>query len=283
MGLIIPKGPSWKYYESNISGTPGTVSPGTAVAAGTDDADGSVVTLIAELDRDVEYIRLSISDFILFGGIDCSTLLDILYDPAGGTSWQSLIDDLIAGALAYNASSVILPTRSYDFPIWIPAGSSIGARARCAHTATVTGRVVIQVFGGNESPASWWCGQSVTAVGVDPDDSGGTAHTAGNSGSFSDWADLGTAIARDVGALQYAVGNEGDTSATAASYRFEFGVSSVRIGPEIMAFMNSTADSVCQWGQGVTFVSLPAGTQLQVRGTSSTTAVPVDVAAYAVH
>ena len=279
VGLILPS-PGWAHCTSNITGTPST-TVGTAVTAGANNADGSSVALLTAVDHDVEYLVIQIAQFTLSGSLG-KVLLDILVDPAGGSSWAStpLIEDLLAG-FTPSLSTVVGPTQSYHFPLWLPSGCSIGARARTAHTATIAGRVTMHAYGGNKRPDTWWCGRTVESVGITAASSKGTDHTPGNSGAFSAWASLGSVLSAPAGAVQFAV--QGSDAASAANqYHFEFGVGSTRIGAPIWASFG-TAESRAVSQQGLIFADLASGAQLQVRGTcSGASPEAIDVAAYAV-
>jgi hypothetical protein len=282
MGLIV-RPPSWGHCTTNLTGTPSTTVFGTAITAGANNADAASVSFIANITHDVEYLVIA-SNAIQTAGANTSALLDILIDPAGGSTWDAepLINDLMMGQ-GLPASVTVPLTYYYYFPIWLKSGHSIGGRMRTAHTADVTtGEVVVFAYGGNAHPSSWWCGQTVESIGINAAASQGQDHTAGNSGAYSTWANLGSALSKPCGALQFAVqGTNDDTNQANASYFFEFGVGSTRIGPNILRTA-STSEAGWTIPTGPIFCALPASTQLQVRGTCSGTAEVLDVAAYAV-
>lgn len=279
MGLIVPRGPDWNYYISNMSGTPNVSnSSGTSFTTGASNSDGTAVTVFSALEQDIEFLRVGFDDF---DGIPTEPMMfDVLVDPSGGSTWSSLIESLLGPAISYSTTAGAV-SQWYEFPIWIPAGTSIGIRGR-GNGSAFTGKVSMFGCGGNSNPASWWCGQKITAIGANRADSGGQAHTSGNSGAFSSWANLGSTLSQDCGALQWGVG-AASGGVNAFAYRFEFGVAGQIIGAPVMAEMNSTLDAPVTWPKGVLFKRLPSGTQLQVRGTCSSTADAIDVAAYAVH
>ena len=288
MGLITP-GPSWAHWSDNLSVVSANGQDyGTGVTAGNSNADGSSVGILSSLAHDCEYLVLGITGFGA-SSINSSTLLDILIDPAGGTTWDStpLISDLLAGytaALDLDASSNIFGVSlMYHFPLWIPAGASIGARARTAHTSDLSGRIVAYAAGGNRNPASWWCGQKVETVGTfNTGASIGQAHTPGASGAYSSWADLGSALGADGGAVQWAVQGTGASASSGRTYRFEFGAGSAQIGPCIFKGL-SLAEVATHFFPGPVFYNFPSGTQLQVRAAcGGTSPQAIDCAAYIV-
>jgi hypothetical protein len=282
MGLILPGGPDWGQCSHNIAGTPSLTGIGTQCTAGATNADGSAVTLLSALTHDCEYLRIGVSGETITATQNNTTLLSILYDPAGGTSWQTLIPSLLVATIAPSASAPY--ALYYDFPIWVPAGASIGAQARSAAATTPpVMRVQAQAFGSNRNPASWWCGQRVEAIGIDAANSRGTSHTAGNTGAFSSWANLGSPLSIGCGALQWGLGGTFNSATwLLLFYEFHFGVSSTMIGAPIMHSINTTEQS-WRTSPGPIFRALPAGAQLMVRGTSSGTAAAQNVAAYAVY
>jgi len=291
MGLILPNGPAFAHWSDNL----GTVSAdgfadvGVAITPGTSNADGDAVTLLSSLAHDCEYLVLAISGFGLSGS-NSSALLDILVDPAGGTSWSELIADLLCGytsPIDYDGSGILAVPLMYHFPVWIPAGASVGAMARCAHGSAFANapRVVAYAAGGNKNPASWWCGQRIETVGTfDADNSRGQVHTPGEDGTFSSWTSLGSPIASRAGALQYAVQGPGSSSVSGRVYRFEFGAGSSQIGPCCYRGMGAVEVGT-HFFPGPVFCDIPAGTQMQVRAAEnnvSLSAQSLDCAAYLV-
>jgi hypothetical protein len=274
--------PSWTAFTHNLPATPSLTDIGAAVTAGANDTKGTIVDLLgAPLSHDVELLYIGIHGFNASGD-NGSALMDIMVDPAGGTDWSVLIPNLLAGwSLQVNTSSSTI-RRNYYFPIQIASGSTIGARAQTALGSDDAGRVVVYAVGGNENPGSWWAGTSVEAIGVDTDNSIGQLHTGGNSGAFSSWTNLGAPISSEAKAVQWAVQGENDAAADATLiHRFDFGSGSARIGQPIY-IGSQFAETSIALPTMIMFNTIPASTQLQVRGTCSGTAVPIDVAAYVV-
>lgn len=289
MGLILPGGPSWAYYSHNLTGTISGSTFGTQVVSGTGSADGTAVTVLSALSHDVEYLKLVLGT-TKSSGVDNNALMDILIDPAGGTSWSVLIPSLIVAGLfniTVGSSSPAGPTGGYDFPIWIPAGASIGARCRNAGTSAQTISLAMFAQGGNRNPASWWCGQRVSAIGIDAANSRGSSISCGGTtNTYGSWADFGSPLGEACGAVQWAIGGDytfGGSTWTSRQYEFEFGVGGVRYGAP---FVRANMSSVCGWWipTGPAFHRFPAGTQFQARGKSGASgAVALSGAAYCVH
>jgi hypothetical protein len=289
LGLIIPAGPDWAYCTHNFPATPDYDVPGVAATPGGSSADGTAVDLFGSaLAHDVEYLRLGFVAPHPSGGKN-DTLATILFDPAGGTSWQVLIPFLSIGGIGTPNSGGALVAglhgATYDFPVWVPSGSTLGIRIRTATASPPTVYTTAFAFGGNRNPGSWWCGQRVTAIGIVEGDSEGTDFTAGLSSSFSSWTNFGSVLSADCGALQFAVCGIGGSFYDTAVFQYEFGVAGQRIGPPIIKQITGSevgGSSVV----GPLFKSLPSGTQFQARAMTSSAsllAASPQVAAYAVH
>lgn len=259
---------------------------GAAVtSSGTANADGTAVDLFGSaLTHDVEYLRLSFSAAQGAGAVN-DALATILIDPAGGTSWSTLIPFLICGPVNDIGISGGNPAAQgcfYDFPIWVPAGATLGCQIRANNTSGATWQVLAMAHGGNANPASWWCGQRVSAIGSTSAASAGTTVTAGTSGSFGSWADVGSTLDADAGAIQYGLSGVGGGFAFGSYWEYEFGVGDVRIGPP--AFRIMTTSEVGWWvSTGPIFKSIPAGSQIRARGREDgADGQSLSVAAYAV-
>lgn len=291
MGLIIPQ-TGWSDCTTNLSGTPqGSLSPGTQLTnSGVANTDSAPFMLLSSLAHDVYYLEIGIMNGGV-SGANSAALLDILIDPTGSGGspdlWVTLINDLLAGG-TQTISAFATFARYYRFPIFIPRGTAIGARFRSASTVN-NPVLLINAFGGLSRPDTWWYGEKVTEIGVNsPSTSTCTLHTAGNTGAFSAWANLGSTLPQDAGAIQFGIGTGNGTALNLLEYYFQFAaVSSVspdvqaQIGPTQFA-TTQTTETINTLDTGPIFCDLPKGTQLQVRGTCSGTAQALDVAAYAV-
>jgi hypothetical protein len=275
--------PSWTAFTHNLPATPSSTNYGAAVTAGANNTKGTVVDLLgAALTHDVELLYIGLHTFRLSGS-NGSALLDIMIDAAGGTNWSVLIPNLLAGwTNSTNMNNGIGTARNYYFPIQIPSGATIGARAQTALGSDLNGNVVIYAVGGNTNPGGWWAGTSVEAIGIDAANSIGQMHTCGNSGAYSSWTSLGDVTSAAGSAVQFAAqGENDDTAANTLCHHFEFGAASAMIGPPIFMGTQFTESSAMLPNLPI-FRTIAAGTQLQVRGKGSGTSVPIDVAAYVV-
>lgn len=274
---------SWGFGVSNLTGTPPAATVGTNFTAGASNTDGTSVSVISALSHDLHYLIVGI------GGVNVSTgdgqgLLDILIDRAGGTSWSSFIDDLVCGFTPTPAAGTAGIQQWYHFPLFVPAGASLGVRARTAHTANITsGRVVIYGYGEPSRPDMWWCGTGVESLGINEASSKGTNVTPGNSGTYSSWTTIGTSSYR-YGAVQFGV-NGSDATASAIGYYWQIGYGSTQLPGSPTAFMATSTNEVSSrtgFGQ-IIWCNAPASTVWQLRATASGTAETYNAAIYGVY
>lgn len=277
---MAPGPPVFAYYTSNYPATPNANQPpSTTYTAGASSADGTAVTCLSALGHDVHLVKLH-----LWGnsstGVDMNTAGDLLIDPAGGTAWVSLVEDLVCGATKTSAISSS-PT-SYEFPLWIPAGASVGWRAKNVRAATTAGcMVLVQVYGEPSRPEMWWCGQGVETLGIA--DAKGTAITPGNSGAAGAWTSVGSPTTRHIKAVQLGV-NTSDDTALSAYYHFSLGAGSQLLpGTGLVWKGLATDESGSSLGTGLQYCNVPVGTQMQARATCNTTAEVLYAAIYGVY
>lgn len=264
------------YCTDNYASTPAT-TVGTLFTAGANNVDGTAVSCIAALAHDVHKIRLRING-VGTSGSDVQAAGDLLIDPAGGTSWSELITDLVCGFTG--ASSQAIYTR-YDFPLWIPAGASIGWRCKQSHTADMTsGRILVEAYGEPANPAMWWCGSGVETAGIS--DSKGTAITSDNA-SFGSWTSVGSPTTRLWKSVQMGI-NGSDFQSAQLNYHFELGYASTKLpGSGTYWLLTSTSEITQRTFPGPAACSIPVGTQMQARGMASGAPEDIYVALYGVY
>lgn len=286
--LILPPW-TFAYCTDNQPSTPSASSQGTQVQTDgtpTPNVDGTPVTLLSALAHDVHRLCIHVTTTGA-STFDTATLLDILADPAGGTSWASFIDDLTAGFLAADTTvnnAGLSAAAFFDFPVFIPAGTSLGAQARTAYSVQRSLRVSVWAFGEPSRPEMWWCGQGVETLGANPGSSKGTNVTPGNTGSWGSWVSIGSPIARRYGAIQLGLGGT-DSGASGQSYHFEIGFDSAAIpGLPLQCVQMGAAEQFAYYRPGgPIFCDVPAGKQMQVRGKASGTAEVWDTILYGVY
>lgn len=238
--------------------------------------------MVSALAHDVHYLVIGVGG-ILIANNNGQALMDVLRDPAGGTSWASFIDDLMVGFSAL-ASGSIPPVCWYHFPIYIKSGSSLGVQARTAHTADITsGQVVMYAFGEPSRPDMWWCGSRVESLGVTAASSSGTSVTPGTTGTYGSWTDLGATSGR-YRAIQLGFGGT-DATAAAVGYFTQIGVSSSQLAGTPLFHHTVTTGEVSgrHWSMPV-WCDIAPGATVQARSTATAgTTETLQIAAYGVY
>lgn len=179
-------GDEFQWKTSNVDGTRPGGAIGTSVTPG-NNTKGSWVQLLSGLAYEAIDVEVQINS----GSSSAAArdiLVDIGYDPAGGTSYSVLIPDLLgscAGGLADLGPCV------YHFPLKIPAGATVAARASINNGTVGTVRVIINVKGRPAHPTLHKVGTYVVAVGITSGSSSGTAITPGTTSDGS-WTSLGS-------------------------------------------------------------------------------------------
>lgn len=265
-------GPEPFYFHNTVHNF-GTVSttPGTAITTTTTaNTDGTAVTLLSALAFDVHYVTIA------FGGTATaaasnSALLDILVDPAGGTSWTAFINDLAVGnrGVLGVAGTLKDPNAFFHFPVFIKAGTSIGARIRWPQAAALAGRVLIQCYGDPSQPDQWWCGTGVETLGAVPASSSSTAVALGTSSALGSWVTIGTSSYR-YGAVQPGIHFTGGTLTAFGSYMY-LGVGSTVLpgAPTYYITTNTSEQLSVAAPAGPIWCDVPASTIWQMAGRSS--------------
>ena len=187
--------PSTADFQAVLYG-PAAVRPasaiGTTVTPG-NNTKGSYAQLIsgASLTNDVYGILLNFNNNFL-ATASRSTICDIGYDPAGGTSYTILIADLLAScAGTLCADREANGGINYYFPLFIKSGTSIGCAASVNNATVGTLRCQATFYCKPKHPESVKVGSYVESLGVTAASSSGTAVTAGGASEGS-WTSLGT-------------------------------------------------------------------------------------------
>lgn len=267
----------------NLTGTPPTTSVGLSLTSGAGaNGDGTAGALLSALAHDVHLLVIGISNGAS-NTLATNALLDILKDPAGGTSWASMIDDLVCGFAATATQGTISLSQYFFFPLFIPAGTSLGAQVRCSNGSN-NKRVAVWAYGEPNRPDMWWCGQGVESLGINAASSTGTTITPGASGAAGTYTNVGGTTSHRYGAVQFAIQGP-DSNATAKGGYWNIGTGSARLpgSPTVFTSM-STSESMARGGMCMPiFCDIPAGTQLQLAGTLDGAAEDYNGAIYGVY
>jgi hypothetical protein len=185
--LLVPENNEFRWHLHSHPTTRPAAAFGTLVtasaSANTKGSYANVITTATEYDS--YYIVININSGATSTAVK-NYLVDIGIDEAGGTSYTVKIPDLYAcDASPYTVGGVW-----YSFPLFIKAGSTIGARTQC-DTGSATAYVNIQLFGQPTNPDIIKCGSYVEALGVDTSQSRGTSITMGTT-SEGAWTSVGS-------------------------------------------------------------------------------------------
>lgn len=280
--MIVPGiGPCFQFEVDNLTGTPPASRPGASFTFSGNNVAGTPVSVLSALAQDAQYL------VVQSGGCptiseDNSAIMELLFDPAGGTSWTS-VAKLIAGASPTHTAGGIQLAHTYHLPLYIKAGTSVGVRAqKNGASGSTGGNVIVWAFGQPKRPEMWWCGQGIEDLAINMSTSKGVSHTPGNTGAFSAFASVGTTTKR-YGALQLGVNSAGNTM-SAVAYYWQLGIGgSVAPGAPTQYVSGNASEIAGRNISGPYFCDIPSGTAIQVRGTCSGTAQAWDVATYGVY
>lgn len=177
--MLLTPGNRFQYQLNNF----GTTQPsGTSITPG-NNTMGSWTALLAATARETYEVNILLSNSAV-AATARDGLVDIGMDPAGGTSYVVIIPTLFASCAS--ASGI-----KYVFPLRIPAGATIAARAQVNDAAVTALRVAIQLLGKPTRPELMAYGDRVQALGANAAASNGTTFTPVN-GSKGSWVSLGT-------------------------------------------------------------------------------------------
>jgi len=279
--MLIIQPPRFKYQAQDQGTGFAAATPGrTITASASANTMGSWVQhhAAAAITFDVDLVVVTIGANS-GNAADARSLHDIGFDPAGGTSYSVLIPYLLGGC---TVTALLGGLQEYVFPIHIPAGSTIASRMQCA-TGSRTALVSVLCFGGNSAPGSWWKGTGVDALGVATASSKGTTFTPGNA-TYGSYANIGSTTTRPYHWLDWSTqGAFTGTTWGALGYIGHLAFASGGlIGP--IRTWNTNAQEGTSYGIHAPWpVDVPEGSQLQVRGGCSGTAVAQDCAIYGVY
>lgn len=185
--------------ESVADGTRPAAAWGTSITPG-NNAYGSYAQVLAATSDETYLCRIVLSSFAVNAAAR-DALVTIGIDPAGGTSYTDLITDLVASC-APPVSNVGVSPIVYEFPLSIPAGATIAAKATVNNVTVGTGRVAITLFGRPSRPELVKAGSFVQTFGSVPASSSGTAVTPGTTAEGA-WTQIGSALTVPIWAWEF--------------------------------------------------------------------------------
>lgn len=283
MGLIVPKW-GFKHHASDhtqngilAANSSGPTITGSASA----NTKSATVRILTAVDFDVHLIAISFTG-INAGNQTRQAVGDLMYDPAGGTSWSVLIPDMIFGQ-NISAQALVCHNQVYVFPVYVKSGASFGIRHQCAQ-ASVNCSAQVWVWGEPSRPELWWCGSAVEVLGVTTSGaSAGTEFTPGNN-AWSGWTTLGTST-KPYGAYQMGMGPGNDSTLAAKYYLMQLGIGSAQMPGSPTQYFGTTANEIRAYAmpQCPLFCDIPSGVVFQARSYCNTAADVQCAAMYGVY
>jgi|CXWL01.1.fsa_nt_gi hypothetical protein len=154
---------------------PSVDTPGINIIPGASNVKGSWTTILDPLPHDVFALNIGFYN----GDVSATnrgSLCDIGIDLSGGTTFSVLIPDLLCGSAAPGSLG---GGQKYSFPLFIPSGATVGARAQTAAAASGTLNVAISGYGGIKDNHFFKVGRKVEALGIVSASSRGTTIVSG--------------------------------------------------------------------------------------------------------
>lgn len=192
MLIGMPGGTRFTFRYRNFS--TGSFTPGTSVTPGASNAEGTWTQVasganIAQHIFEMDIAMISGS----LGGESHPLLMDIGWDPAGGTSYTEEISNIVCGGPVLSGGGANTSIgRMFHFKRFIPAGSSVAIRLQGASSNAIAVNVAATFRGGPTNPDAVLIGQYSETVGAITN-SDGVSFTPGNTVDGS-WADLGALV-----------------------------------------------------------------------------------------
>lgn len=187
MSLFVPSLTRGWFLYDNFGANP-SLTPGTSVVPGASDVEGAwtQVASAANITQDVYGIFIRVAN-----GASTSQskphLLDIGTDPAGGTAYTAIIDNVVCGGSSGMGTGIGFV---FFFPFFIKSGSSIAVRIQGGHATAGTVRVNVRFYGQLTHPETLPRGMVSETIGAITG-SDGVTYTPGDSADGT-WVSLGT-------------------------------------------------------------------------------------------
>lgn len=167
---------------------PSTTAWGTSITPGSNTM-GTATSLGITATKACYAIAVYISNSATSAAVRCG-LTNIMMDPAGGTTYTTVLLPYLASGCAGPFGGVTTNGIFYYFPIYIPAGATIAAQAQ-ANTTLTAFPVAVWLFTDPSNPETLAYGYKCEAIGAVTATSQGTGVTSGTTADGT-WTSLGT-------------------------------------------------------------------------------------------
>ncbi len=262
-------------FSVNNQATP-SLTPGTSITPGNNSFPA-----YAEILSDASVTEDCFGIFIRITGISVaatskSALVNIGSDPTGGTSFATIIPNLLCSEAATSNATVPSDGIDYYFPLYIKSGTSLAAQGSVNNATVGTMRVYVKLFGGQEYAERQKWGFTVEQFGAVTASSKGTDLTPGNTGAEGTYVQMGSNLTNDYFWWQLGVGiTQGTTTNLAYDWDLARGDgSSKQIMIPDESIVTGTSEATVKHLQALGCYERPAtvGEGIYARGTCSGTA-----------
>lgn len=246
-------------------------------ASGTAHTKGSWTALLAATAFDIRWLEVTWLTTRV-SATDTKQLLDIGYDPAGGTTYVVLVNNLMSGYIDVRGGA------GCALPCFIPAGSTVAARIQADVTSDTAEVGVIAhggIFGDNPDPTQGL----IVSYGPVTADSGGVTLADAADDTKSAWVELTGATTHPHQGLTVGIQGSGITTMVTAHQLIDIGIgaaaSEVVVIPNIPVRRRND-ETVIYLTRTLCFpLSVPEGVRIAARSQGSTGAESdLDVAVY---
>lgn len=267
MSLLVPfEGSSnFRTYYSNVNIRPVYQAAfGTSVTPGINNTMGSWTSLSLTATNACYGVKININNSAASNNAR-NLLVDIGIDPAGGTNYSVLLPYLSGcSAAPYGLNG---GGHWYYFPIYIPAGSTVAARAQVNNATASTVSIAAWLFADPRYPEAIKYGHRCEAIGVATASSGGTAVTAGTTAEGS-WTSLGNSTQNN---FWWQVGFAiNDSSMGGVAYACDLAADNNATTPKLLivdAYYNNTStEQLAGWPQLWPQNGTPVGSSITIYG-----------------
>jgi hypothetical protein len=285
MSLMTPNNPSFGYVTGNVLTTRPAAAFGTSITPGTSNSFGSYTEILsdANVTRDCYGIMLNFnSSFVTTANRDI--LVTIGIDTSGGTSYSDFISNLLGScATGYLTGE---GGHWYYFPVKIPSGTAIAAKASVNNATASTIRVACWLYGAPKNISGLVYGTGVETVGAVTASSRGTLVTPGTTNDGS-WTSLGSTT-KKWKHVQHGMGIDDASMTSGGVYHndlsFGDGTNQIILDQDKRYYVSAATENFGGILQSRTYCDVPAGATIYGRSQCSGTAdSSCSMAAYGVY